>query len=186
MGGWSRLKKAVVISIVGVVGLGGIGALAGPGKTPVSPPPSPPPKVQPLVSKIETSTEAIPFDTQNVDDATLASGTVQTKTEGVNGVKTKTWNVTYTDGKETKRDFVKEEVTKAPVAKVVLHGTKVAVNCPNGTYVNSDGNVVCRPYPSPDGPPAGATARCVDGTYSFSQHRSGTCSHHGGVAQWLY
>ena len=34
-------------------------------------------------------------------------------------------------------------------------------------------------------PPAGATARCRDGTYSFSQHRSGTCSDHGGVAAWL-
>jgi uncharacterized protein DUF3761 len=33
--------------------------------------------------------------------------------------------------------------------------------------------------------PPGATARCVDGTYSFSQHHSGTCSHHGGVASWL-
>lgn len=33
--------------------------------------------------------------------------------------------------------------------------------------------------------PPGATARCTDGTYSFSQTRSGTCSHHGGVAQWL-
>ena len=29
-----------------------------------------------------------------------------------------------------------------------------------------------------------ATAQCDDGTYSFSQHRSGTCSHHGGVGQW--
>jgi hypothetical protein len=34
-------------------------------------------------------------------------------------------------------------------------------------------------------PPPGATAICRDGTYSFSQHRSGTCSHHGGVARWL-
>jgi hypothetical protein len=33
--------------------------------------------------------------------------------------------------------------------------------------------------------PPGATALCRDGTYSFSQHRSGTCSHHGGVARWL-
>lgn len=32
--------------------------------------------------------------------------------------------------------------------------------------------------------PAGATALCRDGTYSFSQHRQGTCSHHGGVAEW--
>ena len=28
-------------------------------------------------------------------------------------------------------------------------------------------------------------ARCNDGTYSYSQTHSGTCSHHGGVAQWL-
>jgi hypothetical protein len=33
--------------------------------------------------------------------------------------------------------------------------------------------------------PPGATARCRDGTYSFSQHHSGACSHHGGVAVWL-
>ena len=33
--------------------------------------------------------------------------------------------------------------------------------------------------------PRGATALCRDGSYSFSQHRSGTCSHHGGVAMWL-
>lgn len=36
-----------------------------------------------------------------------------------------------------------------------------------------------------DGPPAGATALCRDGTYSFSATHSGSCSHHGGVAQWL-
>jgi Protein of unknown function (DUF3761) len=36
-----------------------------------------------------------------------------------------------------------------------------------------------------DGAPVGATARCRDGTYSFSQHHQGTCSHHRGVAEWL-
>lgn len=54
----------------------------------------------------------------------------------------------------------------------------------NGTYTNVDGNQVQRPTYS-DTVPAGATARCKDGSYSFSQHRSGTCSGHGGVAQWL-
>ena len=51
-------------------------------------------------------------------------------------------------------------------------------------YTNSAGQRVQSPtyYPSV---PRGATARCVDGTYSFSQIRRGTCSHHGGVAQWL-
>jgi hypothetical protein len=36
-----------------------------------------------------------------------------------------------------------------------------------------------------DTPPPGATARCRDGTFSFSSHHSGTCSHHGGVSEWL-
>ena len=51
-------------------------------------------------------------------------------------------------------------------------------------YTNSAGQRVQSPtyYPSA---PRGATARCVDGTYSFSRNRRGTCSHHGGVAQWL-
>ena len=51
-------------------------------------------------------------------------------------------------------------------------------------YTNSAGIRVQSPtyYPSA---PRGATARCVDGTYSFSKNRRGTCSHHGGVAQWL-
>jgi hypothetical protein len=35
------------------------------------------------------------------------------------------------------------------------------------------------------GVPAGATAQCEDGSFSFSAHRQGTCSHHGGVARWL-
>jgi hypothetical protein len=55
----------------------------------------------------------------------------------------------------------------------------------NRTYTNSDGQQVHSPAYSPGGVPAGATAVCGDGTYSFSQHRSGTCSHHGGVAKWL-
>lgn len=36
-----------------------------------------------------------------------------------------------------------------------------------------------------DSAPPGATARCKNNTYSFSQHRSGTCSRNGGVAEWL-
>ena len=36
-----------------------------------------------------------------------------------------------------------------------------------------------------DSAPPGATAKCRDGSYSYSQHHSGTCSHHGGVAFWL-
>jgi len=31
----------------------------------------------------------------------------------------------------------------------------------------------------------GATAKCKDGTFSHSKHHSGSCSHHGGVAEFL-
>jgi hypothetical protein len=33
--------------------------------------------------------------------------------------------------------------------------------------------------------PAGATARCRDGTWSKAPRRSGACVRHGGVARWL-
>ena len=53
-------------------------------------------------------------------------------------------------------------------------------------YVNPSNPVVPPPVNQPPaGPPAGATALCNDGTYSDSQTRSGTCSHHGGVNRWL-
>jgi len=56
----------------------------------------------------------------------------------------------------------------------------------HNTYTNRDGNTVHAPAKSLSGKaPEGATARCRDGSYSFSRHHSGTCSRHGGVASWL-
>ena len=51
-------------------------------------------------------------------------------------------------------------------------------------YTNSRGERVQSPTRY-NQPPAGATALCRDGTYSFSRNRRGTCSGHGGVAKWL-
>jgi len=50
-------------------------------------------------------------------------------------------------------------------------------------YTNRDGNTVHSPAYSNGGTPAGATALCQDGSYSFGQHRRGTCSHHARVAK---
>lgn len=52
--------------------------------------------------------------------------------------------------------------------------------CQPGYYQNSYGTCVERP----DQNPSNATAVCCDGSTSHSQHRSGTCSSHGGVCQW--
>ncbi|CAI3128361.1 DUF3761 domain-containing protein [Acinetobacter baumannii] len=58
-------------------------------------------------------------------------------------------------------------------------------NMGNGRgYKNVDGNYISSPKKSKT-QPTGATAKCRDGTWSFSQNRRGTCSGHGGVAAWL-
>ena len=85
---------------------------------------------------------------------------------GSSSTRTKTYTVPTTRTKS---------VTTTPSAK------------PTGPvkhYTNSRGVRVQSPtrYSSA---PSGATARCNDGTYSFSRNRRGTCSHHGGVAEWL-
>jgi len=33
--------------------------------------------------------------------------------------------------------------------------------------------------------PSGATGRCGDGSYTFSQSSRGACSHHGGISEWF-
>jgi hypothetical protein len=33
--------------------------------------------------------------------------------------------------------------------------------------------------------PAGATAVCRDGTFSYAAHHQGACSHHGGVLKFF-
>lgn len=80
------------------------------------------------------------------------------------------------------------------VPQIVLHGRgdwlstsgSHSVQLSNNRhYINSDGRSVHSPAHASGGVPAGATAVCGDGTYSFSQHHRGTCSHHGGVSRWL-
>lgn len=54
----------------------------------------------------------------------------------------------------------------------------------HGHYTNKAGATVHSPAHSVSGKsPAGASAKCRDGTFSFSQNHRGTCSHHGGVAE---
>ena len=56
----------------------------------------------------------------------------------------------------------------------------------NKHCTNSDGQVVHSPTKTNGGKASeGATAKCKDGSYSFSQHHSSTFSHHGGVVTWL-
>jgi hypothetical protein len=75
--------------------------------------------------------------------------------------------------------------TPSPTPRATAPATTTGP-CAADYYRNSNGVCVHRPVKTQNSAvPAGATAQCRDGSYSFSQHRSGTCSHHGGVAKWL-
>lgn len=188
--GLTTTGKVTTVAVASILSLGTISAMAQSGSpsssdaTPaVSAPVSKPqPKVE---TKTVSITEPVAYTSSTASDPNLAQGTTQTQIAGVNGVRTLTYEVTLTDGVETARKEVSNVVTIQPVNEVIAHGTKAPTpSCPNGTYVNSAGNTVCRPYEASTAP-AGATAQCEDGTYSYSQSRRGTCSHHGGVARWL-
>jgi hypothetical protein len=143
-----------------------------------------------------TETRGVHYGTKAVKSSAYPNGSRQITTAGVNGKERLTFRITYRNGEQVSKDLIKTMIILNPVTQVTTIGTYVApvvsaphttapsLSCPNGSYINSYGNRVCSPSYSPS-VPAGATAKCADGTYSYSQHHSGTCSHHGGVAQWL-
>jgi hypothetical protein len=51
-------------------------------------------------------------------------------------------------------------------------------------YRSSDRSLVHGPTREENATYGPITADCRDGTHSYSHHRTGTCSGHGGVAKW--
>jgi hypothetical protein len=97
--------------------------------SPTSTPPTSP-AASPAVEKRKiTTTRKIPFRTRKVNDSALAAGKTRVRRKGAAGVKTLTYEVTYTGGKETSRKLLGEKVTRAPVARVIAVGTKRARSC---------------------------------------------------------
>lgn len=140
-----------------------------------------------IETKTELVTQRVDFQSSTQNDPTLVAGKSVIATQGVPGERTVTYEITLRNGIETSRRQVSDEITRQPVNQVTRIGTKKEVPKPSassscsGGYINTYGNCV----PSPGSNPSGASAKCRDGTYSYSQSRRGTCSHHGGVAQWL-
>lgn len=71
----------------------------------------------------ETVTEAVPFETQEVEDATLVKGTQKVKTAGKAGVRTSTYELQTVNGVVVGRTLLTSVVTTEPVAQVVRVGT---------------------------------------------------------------
>ena len=83
--------------------------------------------------KAITISSSISYNTVEVNDDTLEYGKTEIKNSGSYGEKVSTFKVTYTDGKETSRELIKEETTKQPTDRVIAHGTKVLWHCIDAT-----------------------------------------------------
>lgn len=68
--------------------------------------------------------EVIPFTLIERKTEELNTGTVKLEQEGTDGLLTKTIKIIYRDGVAYKSSVVKSEVTKDPIDKIVLIGTK--------------------------------------------------------------
>jgi uncharacterized protein YabE (DUF348 family) len=80
--------------------------------------------VRDVTMKTSTRTEAIDHKTVRKETSDLYEGATKVSKQGVDGVRRVTVRTTTVDGKVTKIERVSSKVTKAPVAQVVLVGTK--------------------------------------------------------------
>lgn len=127
--GLSKAGKITLWSVTAVLAGSAINAAANPTLTHTTDKPThnQVQKVEPVITKqTVTETADIAFTKTTVDDGNLAKDKTEITTAGVNGVKTSTYEVTYKDGTEASRKFLKDEVTTAPVAEVTAIGTYVA------------------------------------------------------------
>ena len=108
-------------------------------------------------AKEETRTEEVAFEIEYVNNPDLLVGTEEVSQDGANGVRTIVEEVTTVGGEEIAREVISNEVTTAPVNKVVQVGTKalekVIDSIPNDkagkytvtyTTTDADGNTVTK------------------------------------------
>lgn len=190
--GLSKVGKVILWSVTAVLAGSAINAAASPTSNTSSQPPQKPQITQPtpkqpdITKKTVTETSSIAFSKTTVDDSSLAKGKTEVKTTGADGIKTSTYEITYTDGKQTDKKFIKDEVTTQPVAEVTAVGTYVA---PAATKPNCDpnysGGCVPNVYPS-DVDCAGGSGNgpyYVQGSvYVIGTDRYGLDANHDGVA----
>ena len=92
------------------------------------------------ITRTVTWTEEIPFSTKQTQSSDYAFGTTRTVQEGENGVRTITaQNVYATDGTMLSQTILSSEVTKAPVDREIVVGTKLpsgsVAQVGNGTFI---------------------------------------------------
>lgn len=80
-----------------------------------------------LGTKIETATEEIPNDQQDVEDSSLSFGTVALRQAGSPGKKLVTYQVDLQNGQETGRKVIQEVRIQEPVPRIIARGKAVSI-----------------------------------------------------------
>lgn len=93
--------------------------------------------------KNETETQSVNFETVKKNSKDVELGKTKVQTEGKKGEALVTKMCKYIDGKKVSSETVDTKITKEPVDKVVLMGTKGSnVSNPAGTFTDNNGNTV--------------------------------------------
>lgn len=93
--------------------------------------------------KNETETQSVDFETVKKNSKDVELGKTKVQTEGKKGEALVTKRCKYIDGKKVSSETVDKKITKEPVDKVVLMGTKGSnVSNPAGTFTDNNGNTV--------------------------------------------
>ena len=80
--------------------------------------------IQRVTTKQQKTTEAIEHETVRTTSDELAKGTEKVTTEGKDGLTTRTWLVTMTNGKQSGKKLLGSVVTTKPVTERIVVGTK--------------------------------------------------------------
>jgi murein DD-endopeptidase MepM/ murein hydrolase activator NlpD len=85
----------------------------------------PKPFVDVIVEKEVNLKEAIPYQTQVVNDSSLPKGENREKQQGNNGLQSATYRMTVQNGQAIKKDLINKTILQNPTNHIVVKGTKV-------------------------------------------------------------
>lgn len=143
------------------------------------------------ISTTETTSSTIPYKTVYEDSDSVAKDETKVSQQGQVGEKEIEYRVfkKIIGGDEVSREKISETVIAEPTDEVILNGTdlvlKIKKSSPNWICdENDECEYIGEEEEYYEDDDYGSGAICTDGWRSYSTGR-GTCSRHGGVAQWL-
>jgi murein DD-endopeptidase MepM/ murein hydrolase activator NlpD len=94
----------------------------------------PKPFLEVIVEKEVNLKEAIPYQTQVINDSSLPKGENREKQQGTNGLQSATYRMTLQNGQAVKKEVIAKTILQNPTNHIVVKGTKVIPSRGDGTF----------------------------------------------------